>query len=292
MSEKRNGSTTGHSNDSISNDNISGTTTEHKRSYSELKSEENSELTDSTTPPKTKKQSAKMTTPKQHHFHYETYSVFDWNEYLAEVGGIKAPDRCFKQSIDPPVNLFKPDMKLEAKDPRNTTSTCLATVIYTFGPRLQLRLDGSDNTNDFYELIDSCNIQPVGTCESRGGMLQPPLGFRRNPSQFHTFMIGALQGATLAPAECFKPEPRTPSANHFDVGMKLEAVDHKNPRLICPATVGAVTDTHIWVTFDGWRGAFDYWTPYTSRDIFPVGWCQKAGHPLQPPGDKGECQLR
>lgn len=69
--------------------------------------------------------------------------------------------------------------------------------------------------------------------------------------------------------------------------MKLEALDRKNPHLICPATVGAVKDDMIFVTFDGWRGAFDYWCRYDSRDIFPVGWCRRSGHPLQPPGNKG-----
>ncbi|KAG0415975.1 hypothetical protein HPB47_006851 [Ixodes persulcatus] len=47
----------------------------------------------------------------------------------------------------------------------------------------------------------------------------------------------------------------------------------------------------IFVTFDGWRGAFDYWCRYDSRDIFPVGWCRRSGHPLQPPGNKG-CEAR
>ena len=40
------------------------------------------------------------------------------------------------------------------------------------------------------------------------------------------------------------------------------------------------------MTFDGWKGAFDYWCRYDSRDIFPVGWCAMSGHPLQPPGQK------
>ena len=44
----------------------------------------------------------------------------------------------------------------------------------------------------------------------------------------------------------------------------------------------------VHVTFDGWRGAFDYWCRYDSRDIFPVGWCAKSGHPLQPPGKRGK----
>jgi hypothetical protein len=68
--------------------------------------------------------------------------------------------------------------------------------------------------------------------------------------------------------------------------MKLEAVDKKNPQLICAATVGAVKGEMIHVTFDGWRGAFDYWCRFDARDIFPVGWCAKSGHPLQPPGQK------
>lgn len=80
------------------------------------------------------------------------------------------------QSLTPPLNEFKAGMKLEAQDPRNTTSTCIATVVGLTGSRLRLRLDGSDNKNDFWRLVDSSEIQPIGNCEKNGGMLQPPLG--------------------------------------------------------------------------------------------------------------------
>lgn len=70
------------------------------------------------------------------------------------------------------------------------------------------------------------------------------------------------------------------------IGQKLEAVDKKNPLLICCATVDAIKDNQIHVAFDGWRGAFDYWTRYDSRDIFPVGWCGRSRHPVQPPGNR------
>ncbi|KAI8421827.1 hypothetical protein MSG28_009776 [Choristoneura fumiferana] len=60
----------------------------------------------------------------------------------------------------------------------------------------------------------------------------------------------------------------TPKTNLFVVGQKLEAVDKKNPQLICCATVGVVRNDQIHVTFDGWRGAFDYWCRFDSRDIF------------------------
>ena len=86
---------------------------------------------------------------------------------------------------------------------------------------------------------------------------------------------------------CAVQEPPTPKTNEFQVGMKLEAVDRKNPQLLCPATVGAVNGDQIHVMFDGWKGAFDYWCRYDSRDLFPAGWCARTGHPLQPPGRKG-----
>jgi polycomb protein SCMH1 len=178
-------------------------------------------------------------------------------------------------------------MKLEAVDPRNVNSVCIATVVGVLGSRLRLRLDGSDNKNDFWRLVDSSEIKAVGHCEANGGMLQPPLGFRMNASSWPTFLSKTLHGAEMAPTEIFQPEPKTPKRNIFKVGHKLEAVDKKNPQLICCATVAAVKDDEIHVTFDGWRGAFDYWCKYDSRDIFTVGWCAKSCHPMQPPGHKG-----
>lgn len=83
---------------------------------------------------------------------------------------------CYLQVRVPPTNDFKVGMKLEAHDPRNSTSVCIATVMGITGVRLRLRLDGSDNSNDFWRLVDSSDIQPIGTCEKNGDMLQPPLG--------------------------------------------------------------------------------------------------------------------
>lgn len=219
-------------------------------------------------------------------FQYETFQPFDWEEYLRETKSTAVPGECFKQAPSPPVNEFKIGMKLEALDPRNLTSTCIGTVVGVLGPRLRLRLDGSDNKNDFWRLVDSSEIHPIGHCEKSGGMLQPPLGFRMNASSWPMFLLKTLNGAEMAPAKLFQREPPGPRSNLFVVGQKLEAVDKKNPQLICCATVGAVKFDQIHVTFDGWRGAFDYWCRYDSRDIFPVGWCARSGHPMQPPGQK------
>ncbi|XP_078088493.1 sex comb on midleg-like protein 2 isoform X8 [Mustelus asterias] len=211
---------------------------------------------------------------------------FNWDDYLKENGEVPAPSHCFKQPRIPPTNEFKIDMKLEAQDPRNVTSICIATVVGITGARLRLRLDGSDNKNDFWRLVDSSDIQPIGTCEKNSGMLQPPLGFRMNASSWPMFLLRTLNGAEMAPASIFKKEPPSPQQNHFKVGMKLEAVDRKNPHLICPATISEVKADDIFITFDGWRGAFDYWCRYDSRDIFPVGWCGMTGDGLQPPGNR------
>ncbi|KAK7912761.1 hypothetical protein WMY93_012972 [Mugilogobius chulae] len=217
---------------------------------------------------------------------------FCWDEYLKKTASTAAPPSCFKQSRVPPSNDFKAGMKLEARDPRNSNSVCIATVMGMVGTRLRLRLDGSDNTNDFWRLIDSTEIQPIGTCERSGDMLQPPLGFRMNASSWPMFLLRTLSGAEMAPSSVFKKEPASPAKNMFQPGMKLEAVDRKNPYLICPATVGKVRGQEIFVMFDGWRGAFDYWCPYDSRDIFPVGWCAVTKHSLQPPGNFSPGPLR
>uniref|UniRef100_A0A1B6EGN3 SAM domain-containing protein n=1 Tax=Clastoptera arizonana TaxID=38151 RepID=A0A1B6EGN3_9HEMI len=215
-----------------------------------------------------------------------SFITFDWDSYLKGSDSVPAPAEFFKQHVNPPVNEFKIGMKLEAFDPRNLTSTCIASIVGILGPRLRLRLDGSDNKNDFWRLVDSNEINPIGQCEKNGGMLQPPLGFRMNASSWPMFLLKTLNGAEMAPSKMFKKEPPSPRSNMFKVGMKLEAVDKKNPQLICAATVGAEKGDMIHVTFDGWRGAFDYWCKFDSRDIFPVGWCAKSGHPLQPPGQK------
>ncbi|XP_023561969.1 polycomb protein SCMH1 isoform X4 [Octodon degus] len=223
--------------------------------------------------------------PKSEHApHYQGH--FTWDKYLKETCSVPAPVHCFKQSYTPPSNEFKISMKLEAQDPRNTTSTCIATVVGLTGARLRLRLDGSDNKNDFWRLVDSAEIQPVGNCEKNGGMLQPPLGFRLNASSWPMFLLKTLNGAEMAPIKIFHKEPPSPSHNFFKMGMKLEAVDRKNPHFICPATIGEVRGSEVLVTFDGWRGAFDYWCRFDSRDIFPVGWCSLTGDNLQPPGTK------
>jgi len=36
-------------------------------------------------------------------------------------------------------------------------------------------------------------------------------------------------------------------------------------------------DPRIVISLDGWSSSNDFKVDYTSRDIFPVGWCKSAG---------------
>ena len=66
--------------------------------------------------------------------------------------------------------------------------------------------------------------------------------------------------------------------------MKLEAVDLREQSFVCPATVVEMRGSIVRIHFDGWDSGFDQWCDFESLDLFPVGWCEKNNHPLQPPG--------
>lgn len=68
--------------------------------------------------------------------------------------------------------------------------------------------------------------------------------------------------------------------------MRLECVDRRVPQIIRVATVDDVNGHQIRISFDGWPDRYSYWVDDDSPDIHPVGWCQKTGHPLEPPLSK------
>ncbi len=67
------------------------------------------------------------------------------------------------KALVPPENEFNVGEKLESIDPRNQDSWCIATIVDKDGPRLRLRLDGTDDRNDFWRLVDSGDIRCYGT---------------------------------------------------------------------------------------------------------------------------------
>ncbi|CAF0798807.1 unnamed protein product [Brachionus calyciflorus] len=221
---------------------------------------------------------------------------FDWDEYLKKTNSISAPWECFAQNSTPPVNEFKVGQKLETNDPRNTSSICLATIIEIAGLRLRLRLDGTDNRNDFWLMCDSDLIHPFEYSAKHGRKISPPLGYGNDLSKWPKFLEKILNSSqtnnVFAMETSFKQPPLKPLKNEFKLGHKLEAVDPKNPHLICPATIKEINRDKILISFDGWSNSSQFWIPFTSRDLFPCGWCKMTQHVLQHPGDLDEPKVK
>jgi hypothetical protein len=95
----------------------------------------------------------------------ESETSFSWKDYLKESKSTAAPPSFFKQSVDPPENEFVIASKLEAQDPRSQMA-CIATVIGLMGPRVRLRLDGSDTKNDFWKVVDDSELHEIGHCKN------------------------------------------------------------------------------------------------------------------------------
>ncbi len=73
----------------------------------------------------------------------------------------------------------------------------------------------------------------------------------------------------------------------FKIGMKLEALDRKNPTMTSIATITDIKDGRLLIHFDGWTNKYDYWCEPTTPDIHPRGWCHSNGVKLHPPKGKG-----
>ncbi|XP_074782318.1 lethal(3)malignant brain tumor-like protein 4 isoform X1 [Athene noctua] len=213
--------------------------------------------------------------------------IWNWVSYLEEERMPAAPLKLFReyQSFPQGRNGFKVGMKLEGLDPDHPAQFCVLTVSEVQGYRMRLHFDGYPDCYDFWVNADSSNIHPVGWCEKTSHKLLPPKGFKEGEFNW-TFYLKNCK-AQAAPKSLFKTlsTPMTPSG--FRLGMKLEAVDKKNPTLMCVATITDMVDNRLLIHFDNWDESYDYWCEASSPYIRPVGYCQETGTPLTiPPGYK------
>ncbi|EOA95030.1 Lethal(3)malignant brain tumor-like 3 protein, partial [Anas platyrhynchos] len=189
------------------------------------------------------------------------------------------------QSFPQGRNGFKVGMKLEGLDPEHPSRFCVLTVAEVQGYRMRLHFDGYPECYDFWVNADSSDIHPVGWCEKTSHKLLPPKGFKEGEFNWASYLKNCK--AQAAPKSLFKTlsTPVTPSG--FRLGMKLEAVDKKNPSLMCVATITDMVDNRLLIHFDNWDENYDYWCEASSPYIRPVGYCQETGTPLTtPPGYK------
>lgn len=71
---------------------------------------------------------------------------------------------------------FKVGMRLEAKDRKNLSLICVATIAGIRDGELLIHFDGWSNRYDYWCQPDSIDIHPVGWCEQKHQELQKPHG--------------------------------------------------------------------------------------------------------------------
>ncbi|XP_069786011.1 MBT domain-containing protein 1-like isoform X3 [Narcine bancroftii] len=189
------------------------------------------------------------------------------------------------KDVDQSGEWFQEGMKLEAIDPLNLSAICVATVRKVLAEGyLMIGIDGSeaaDGSDWFCYHSTSPSIFPVGFCEINKIELTPPRGYSKIPFKWFDYL--REMGSVAAPVKLFNKEV----PNHgFRVGMKLEAVDLMEPRLVCVATVTRIVHRLLRIHFDGWEDEYDQWVDCESPDLYPVGWCELTGYQLQPPASQ------
>ncbi|XP_010894934.2 lethal(3)malignant brain tumor-like protein 4 [Esox lucius] len=209
--------------------------------------------------------------------------AWSWDQYLEEVKAMAAPPTLFTEDQSFPCSKcgFKVGMRLEGIDPLHPSMFCVLSVSEVIGYRLRLHIDGYSECYDFWVNADSPDIKPAGWCEATRHKLHPPKGY--SESQFNWEKYQETCNVQAAPKNLFKSPNSTTSTSKFQVGMKLEAVDRKNPCLVCVASVADTVDNRFLVHFDNWDDSYDYWCDASSPHIHPVGWCQEHGRPLTAP---------
>uniref|UniRef100_A0A8D3CGA0 FCS-type domain-containing protein n=1 Tax=Scophthalmus maximus TaxID=52904 RepID=A0A8D3CGA0_SCOMX len=207
-------------------------------------------------------------------------------------GQVDAPAQFFQKvkDVDQSVDWFRDGMKLEAIDPLNLSAICVATVRKVLADGyLMIGIDGSeavDGSDWFCYHSTSPSVFPAGFCEINNIELTPPRGYTKLPFKWFDYLRES--GSIAAPVKLFNKEV----PNHgFRQGMKLEAVDLMEPRLVCVATVTRIVHRLLRIHFDGWEDEYDQWVDCESPDLYPVGWCQLTGYQLQPPASQSNRDL-
>ncbi|XP_056285750.1 lethal(3)malignant brain tumor-like protein 2 isoform X2 [Pseudoliparis swirei] len=179
-------------------------------------------------------------------------------------------------------SYFEEGMKLEAVDPLNLGSICVATVHKVlFDGYLMVGIDGavSNNGSDWFCYHASSHaILPVGFSKKSDITLTVPPDYDSQTFTWDKYLEETA--AEAAPARLFNADY---PGHGFSPDMKLEAVDLMEPRLVCVATVKRHVGRLLLIHFDGWEDEFDQWVDHQSPDIYPVGWCDLMRYQLQPP---------
>ncbi|NXT83501.1 SMBT2 protein, partial [Zapornia atra] len=220
----------------------------------------------------------------------------DWTEFLIHdlTGARTAPANLLEGPLrgKNPVDLITVDSLIELQDSQNPFQYWIVSVVENVGGRLRLRYVGLEETESYDQWLFylDCRLRPVGWCQENKYRMDPPADIYslKTISEWKCALEKSLNDAANfpLPMEVFKDHADL--RNHFfAVGMKLEAVNVREPFHICPASVTKVFNSHyLQVTIDDLRpepSKISMLCHADSLGILPIQWCLKNGVNLTPP---------
>uniref|UniRef100_A0A8B9RWQ2 Scm like with four mbt domains 2 n=1 Tax=Accipiter nisus TaxID=211598 RepID=A0A8B9RWQ2_9AVES len=220
----------------------------------------------------------------------------DWTEFLIHdlTGARTAPANLLEGPLrgKNPVDLITVDSLIELQDSQNPFQYWIVSVVENVGGRLRLRYVGLEETESYDQWLFylDCRLRPVGWCQENKYRMDPPADIYslKSISEWKCALEKSLNDAANfpLPMEVFKDHADL--RNHFfTVGMKLEAVNMREPFHICPASVTKVFNNHyLQVTIDDLRpepSKISMLCHADSLGILPIQWCLKNGVNLTPP---------
>uniref|UniRef100_A0A8C8R834 Scm like with four mbt domains 2 n=1 Tax=Pelusios castaneus TaxID=367368 RepID=A0A8C8R834_9SAUR len=220
----------------------------------------------------------------------------DWTAFLIHdlTGSRTAPANLLEGPLrgKNPVDLITVDSLIELQDSQNPFQYWIVSVVENVGGRLRLRYVGLEETESYDQWLFylDCRLRPVGWCQENKYRMDPPAEIYslKNISEWKFALEKSLNDAAKfpLPMEVFKDHADLRS-HFFTVGMKLEAVDMREPFNICPASVTKVFNNHyLQVTIDDLRpepSKIAMLCHADSLGILPIQWCLKNGVNLMPP---------
>ena len=200
-----------------------------------------------------------------------------------------ATEELFNPETGSQVGLeFKVGMKLEAVDPLNRNKICPASVVKVLkNDYIMVQIDRKPDEDEedkdwdaFCCHVTSACIAPPGFCEANGIALEPLMHYEGDRFRWGDYLL--QQKAEAAPEHLFK-SAATGVGSQMLAGMSVEASDLVDSHLICVATIVRVAGRLVRIHFDGWPDDYDQWMDAASPELYPVGWCELAGHRLEAP---------
>ena len=127
----------------------------------------------------------------------------------------------------------------------------------------------------------TANVEPL---ESGPGYLYPVSDFDPAVDDFSCFIMHDDADNVWNVEEPNPSNFKPPSTeNKFRVGHRLEAVDRRNPDLVCVASVKGVSGDKVLIHFDGWNRNYDYFCHHRSPELRPIGSAKRLGMTLHIP---------